>query len=62
MNEWQPIETAPMDGAEIIILDDGCVRTGHWNEHIGKFTGVGGNIFNWCENPTHWMPLPDAPK
>jgi hypothetical protein len=62
MSEWQPMETPPTDGTEIIILDDGDVRTAVWNDGIGKFTGRGGNVFNWCENPTAWMPLPEPPK
>lgn len=62
MSEWQPIETAPTDGSELIVLDDGFVRTAVWNPMMGRFTGAGGNVFNWCENPTHWMPLPEPPK
>ncbi len=58
---WNPIETAPTDGTEIVVLDGGAVRTAVWSDMIGKFTGRGGNVFNWCENPTHWMPLPAPP-
>ena len=61
MSEWQPIETAPRDGSEIIVLDDGAVRSAVWSDTINKFTGDGGNVFNWCERPTHWMPLPSPP-
>lgn len=62
--EWQPIETAPKDMFPRLYRINGfCVQgfvdaTGilmtqseirpHWRTAKGK--------------PTHWMPLPDAPK
>lgn len=62
MSEWQPIESAPKDGKPIIVLDDGDVRVAAWSGMLGKFSGTGGNIFNYCENATHWMPLPTPPE
>jgi hypothetical protein len=59
--EWKPIETAPKDGSMIIVLDSGFVREAVWNDIIGRFTGSGGNVFNWCDDATHWMPLPAPP-
>lgn len=29
-NQWQPIETAPKDGTEIILCGDGRVTSGQW--------------------------------
>lgn len=61
MNEWQPIETAP--AGTILIFDS-------WDRQI--YIGERGIFGGWqtfpqtepneiCK-PSHWMPLPDAPK
>ncbi len=75
MNKWQPIETAPKDGSEIMLFDPKFqrFRIGSWREDeflpdLGEMwlddsyddfsTGL-----NSCPlEPTHWMPLPDAPN
>lgn len=62
MSEWKTIDSAPRDGREILVIDGGKVRPAVWSNILGKFTGSGGNVFNWCENPTHWMELPECPK
>ena len=62
---WQPIETAPKDGTEILVY-------GSWYPH-GKWKGM--TLASWLPNEemwtfdgdlmhdvTHWMPLPEAPK
>lgn len=62
MNEWQPIETAPKDMTEIIVLCGAkdvrlgwyfapSSRTQHWHDHRGAKI-----------KPTHWLPLPAAPE
>lgn len=49
--QWQPIETAPMDGSDVLILTDtGFIHQASW----------------WIEEDrsdtiTHWMPLPSLP-
>ena len=65
---WQPIETAPKDGAVILLgsfkfygkdnslaclmgIEDAFWDDGIWNGWILK-----------DYRPTHWMPLPAAPK
>lgn len=58
--EWQPIETAPKDGTEILTCDNGCgYSVRYWGE--GEDEGMA-----WLPRirgvfPTHWMPLPEAP-
>lgn len=57
--EWQPIETAPKDGADFLAYDGFEAIIAYWNSylrdyrdpHDGKIVGL-----------THWMPLPEPPK
>ena len=74
--EWQPIETAPKDGAILIyfadgridpitamdILNDAALLTDE--SHCWLFTcDPQPNVFCGFEAyPTHWMPLPQPPK
>jgi len=75
MSEWQPIETAPKDGKDILLTDGKSVTTASWcngeqsweyNEREPCW------VFYRCEDDyysvyfnndwaTHWMPLP-APR
>jgi hypothetical protein len=75
MNEWQPIETAPKDGTYVLTVVAGyvpCVYRWHEYNGVAKF-GPDAEDFAeedhfikmWDEvlySPTHWMPLPEAPK
>lgn len=75
MSQWQPIETAPKDGTEIILIkfrsngeheqpDYGC-----WGWYCDEDPMLGGsvNMLGWLsdfgdiEDPTHWMYPPPAP-
>ena len=57
---WQPIETAPLDGTEILAYYDQS-KTYHvmsrendvWIDDADQL------VLTW---PTHWMPLPEPPK
>ena len=64
---WQPIETAPMNGTEVLIFQ----RIECRNEDVILAYGVA----NWTGShwddridmpphpkPTHWMPLPPPPE
>jgi hypothetical protein len=61
MQEWQPIETAPL-GTDVLIYRP---------SHIQLFDVMRRNaVGNWrwpdgeipLRDPTHWMPLPEPPK
>ncbi len=68
---WQPIETAPKDGAEVFLwLPSPYNRIekarwfdlwenwqlGEFPDHSDEYCGIGSAL------PTHWMPLPAAPS
>lgn len=56
---WRPIETAPKDGTQILLLGDRSVVNGSWNRGSAFFSPhwMGG-----IHEPTHWMPLPAPPE
>lgn len=69
--EWQPIETAPRDGTEILAYRrDAGVFTIHFvapadmivsdDEEPCWFSLNGDDLTD--DMPTHWMPLPKPPR
>ena len=64
--DWRPIDTAPMDGTEIILLE--IRRDGSLEIDFGIFGFIeisdydGEPVYDWTtnrgsiENPTHWAP------
>ena len=60
MMEWQPIETAPKDGSEIVVaaFDEGKMLWWHKAWRGGYYWNVRGGA---CK-PTHWLPFPKPPK
>lgn len=76
--DWQPIETAPKDGSEVLLvvkmragiphkqLVGHYMRGGHCIDGHPPI-GAGWYFWNGCmfdeaAEPTHWMPLPLPPK
>ena len=70
---WQPIETAPNDGTEILITDGdftcfGCFYLREWVFCNGVETSEDGvdlfGLNKWIAGygSTHWMPLPTTPE
>ena len=70
MSEWQPIETAPRDGTNIVLFDGQRVSVGGWVSAADQGAEPGEEYLisaGWWSldlsdnQPTHWMPLPDPP-
>jgi len=69
MGEWQPIETAPRDGTEVLIFE--ARHSFGYDYAVGKFVlrWDGDTIGGWSNrnsssaynHPTHWQPLPLPP-
>lgn len=62
---WQPIETAPRDGSDILVYGRGNYSVAYWSgkewRDIGDigWAGIYGDEGN---QPTHWIPLPASPE
>lgn len=73
MNEWQPIDTAPKDGGDLLLYCPlrGVVRGSwnicryhttpkpYWTHDREQLYGVRETR---SDQPSHWMPLPKAPE
>lgn len=55
--KWQPIETAPKDGTQILAWYPGLRST-----PVQTWWLPGANRWHLTGNPTHWQPLPPAPR
>lgn len=69
-NGWLAIETAPKDGAEVILSDGVDVGSGFYSEAIGSRRAKAGWFLEMDRGDmliarnfpaTHWQPLPKAP-
>jgi hypothetical protein len=60
---WQPIDTAPKDGTEILALCRAPARDGDYYEAVRYLTDAPCWVTRegWMRHPTHWMPLPAGP-
>lgn len=66
MSEWQDISTAPKDGTMMLVY---YPPAGGFTErvHVAKWKSrgislAGGSNRPLMTQPTHWMPLPAAPR
>lgn len=68
--KWRPIETAPKDGAAVLLYygDDYYVMEGKCFPVKSSFQGRASS-YKWVSavdmgdlEPTHWMPLPNPPE
>ncbi len=58
MSDWRPIETAPKEGQDVLACFKGQFEWVMFIAICGRF----GPKAHGYADPTHWMPLPDAPK
>lgn len=56
---WQPIDTAPKDGTEILVYE-----SGQYEGYDVEEWDVERCCWKRCDeaNPTHWMPIPPNPE
>ncbi len=64
--KWQPIDTAPKDGTDILVYnDDGNIYQAAFNVGKWRFASADQHGCGCCggdaEFPTHWTPLPKLP-
>lgn len=62
---WQPIETAPKDGKEILVIycrQMNCMQLVSFNKTHKYWQSKGRPELGLENNATHWMPLPEPPK
>jgi hypothetical protein len=60
MSEWQPIETAPKDGTDLLLWWPYWSKIpvhGYWS--LGEWASL--SAISEGDGPTHWMPLPAPP-
>lgn len=62
--EWQPIDTAPKDGTEVLLLVYGMDTYRSWATDSRWFTELPSGHLFWFddEDVTHWAPLPKIPE
>jgi hypothetical protein len=56
---WQPIETAPKDGTDILVgfVPAGRQLVAHWKAEVKAWVIVDQSVVH----PTHWTELPQNP-
>jgi hypothetical protein len=61
---WQPIETAPKDGTNVLVGHERAVFSGWWSESAGGWVDGSTDMYEdlIVYHPTHWQPLPPLPS
>ena len=53
---WKPLDTAPKDGTEVLLVDPEVGRiVGCYDASFSMWVAPG-----YCLNPTMWMPIPEV--
>lgn len=58
--KWQPIETAPKD-KRILLARVAVAKYGLCGVADGYYNERGVLVWPYKKEPTHWMPMPEAP-
>lgn len=61
-NAWQPIDTAPEDGSDVLVwgtLNSMLVSDNSW--HVAAYNRGWWSGGKTMSHLTHWMPLPEIP-
>lgn len=67
---WQPIDTAPKNGTNVLLLRDGIADLGLWSEDrnhyqprpFWRYRRSVSATSDRAHQPTHWCPLPEPPE
>ena len=59
---WQPIETAPKDGREVLVFGNNSYAVASFDgEEWRDYGDIGwAGMYGDDNQPTHWMPLPSG--
>lgn len=71
--EWLPIETAPRDGSQVIVLRGNRAEiASYYHRETYEFGKLVRTAKGWTsthavmglklDEPTHWLPLPELPR
>lgn len=68
-SQWQPIETAPMDGTIVMVtlwkgFLPSWISKAHWSADRNRWLSGDPieDMSGGLVTPSHWMPLPTPPK
>jgi hypothetical protein len=59
---WQPIATAPKDGADVMTFGGAGMVVARYEDEAWRLYNYGYEEATVRKQPTHWRPLPNPPK